>query len=220
MIATSAAPHGLRLRAGSLAELFKALSSRFGGAAEDIGEDVVQRLVAMALDGDQMARQRLYRQYVDRVYRTVRGRLRSSADAEDVTQDAMLTILTSLDDYSPRSGVRFVAWVTTIAVNTARRRFRRCRPELSVTGELMDVADEAVDLEQDADTVRTRKTLLAALVKLDHVERDIVCLRYGAELDAGEIAKLVGREPANVRKILERARARMRAQLEAAEGAR
>ena len=48
--------------------------------------------------------------------------------AEDATQDAMLTVLTSLDKYTPRAEARFAAWVMTIAVNTARRRFRRRRP--------------------------------------------------------------------------------------------
>jgi len=76
---------------------------------------------------------------VDGVFRTVRGILRSDADAEDVTQDAMLTVLTSLDRYSPRSGTRFVAWVSTIAMNTARRRFRRRRPELIDPGALPQI---------------------------------------------------------------------------------
>lgn len=49
-------------------------------------------------------------------------------------------------------------------------------------------------------------------------EREIVSLRYGAELNAGEIAKLVGLEPANVRKILERTRGRLRGPIETAIG--
>ena len=59
---------------------------------------------------------RLYTQHVDRVFRTVRGMLRSDADAEDVTQDAMLTVLTSLNTYTPRPDARFAARVATIAV--------------------------------------------------------------------------------------------------------
>jgi RNA polymerase sigma factor (sigma-70 family) len=105
--------------------LFNALSVLFGGDAEPLAEDAVLRLVEQARAGDRAARQRLYRQHVQRVFRTVRGMLRSDAEAEDVTQDAMLTALTSLDRYSPRSGTRFAAWLTTIAVNTTRRRFRR-----------------------------------------------------------------------------------------------
>jgi RNA polymerase sigma-70 factor (ECF subfamily) len=57
--------------------------------------------------------------------------------------------------------------------------------------------------------------LLIALGELDQRDRDVVSLRYGAELNAREIADLVGLAPANVRKILERTRARLGARIEA-----
>jgi RNA polymerase sigma-70 factor, ECF subfamily len=146
---------------------------------------------------------------VQRVFRTVRSMLRSDAEAEDVTQDAMLTALTSLDRYSPRSGTRFAAWLTTIAVNTTRRRFRRQRPELTATGELPDIADPDADLAGDIDLTRQRAALLQALAELEPREREIVSLRYGSDLNASEIAAQLKMEPANVRKVLERARVRL-----------
>jgi DNA-directed RNA polymerase specialized sigma24 family protein len=42
-----------------------------------------------------------------------------------------------------------------------------------------------------------------------------VSLRYGAELNASEIAATVGIQPAAVRKVLERARTRLGARIEA-----
>ena len=191
-----------------LASLFAALS-HFGGDAGPFPEDVVARLVAQARAGDTGARQTLYLQYVDRVFRTVRGMLRSDADAEDVTQDAMLTVLTSLHKYSPRAEARFAAWVLTIAVNTARRRFRRRRPELTVSGELPDRPDDAFGPDDRLDRARWRRALLVALAELSAREREIVSLRYGADLNATEIAATVGIEPATVRKSLERARTRL-----------
>jgi DNA-directed RNA polymerase specialized sigma24 family protein len=179
-LATPLAPSAIWTITG----LFKALSSRFGGDAEPLDEEVIQRLVVRARTGERDAAQRLYRQHVDRVFRTVRGMLRSDAEAEDVTQDAMLTVLTSLDRYSPRSDARFIAWVTSVAANTARRRFRRRRPELTGTGELPDVADQQAQPEQDLDAAR-------------------------------EIARIVELEPGNVRKILERTRAKLGARIEA-----
>jgi RNA polymerase sigma-70 factor (ECF subfamily) len=192
----------------------KVLSVLFGGDAEPLEEDAVLRLVEQARAGDRTARQRLYRQHVQRVFRTVRGMLRSDAEAEDVTQDAMLTALTSLDRYSPRSGTRFAAWLTTIAVNTTRRRFRRRRPELTATGELPDVADPGGDLAGDVDLARQRAALLQALTELDPREREIVSLRYGSEFNATEIAAQLAMEPANVRKTLERARVRLGERIE------
>jgi RNA polymerase sigma-70 factor (ECF subfamily) len=194
---------------------FKLLSALLGAEPEALDETAVLQLVDKARAGDRAARQRLYRQHVARVFRTVRGVLRSDAEAEDVTQDAMLTALTSLDRYSPRSGTRFVAWLTTVALNTARRRFRRQRPELTATGELPDVPAADEELGDGIDRERQRRALLQALAELEPREREIVSLRYGAELNATEIAAQLRVEPANVRKVLERARARLAERVEA-----
>lgn len=196
-----------------LAACFGALSM-LGGDVEHLEEDAVLRLVERARTGDHAARQRLYRQCVGRVFRMVRGLLRCDAEAEDVTQDAMLTALTSLERYSPRSGTRFIAWVTTIAVNTTRCRFRRWRPELTQTGELPDMAGADTDVGDDIDRAQRRAALLTALAELTASERELVSLRYGAELNATEIAVLVGKDAANVRKLLERVRTRLGERIE------
>jgi RNA polymerase sigma-70 factor (ECF subfamily) len=204
-----------RLDEWTVASLFRALCSRLGGDTASLEEDAILRLVERARAGDRAAGQRLYRQYVDRVFRTLRGMLHSDADAEEVTQDALLAILTSLHRYTPRTGTRFGAWVMTIAVNTARRRFRRRRPDITDPGDLQRVPDEATDLERDADSERTRAALFRALSELEGREREVVSLRYGSELDATEIAHALALEPANVRKILERTRVRLGARIEA-----
>jgi RNA polymerase sigma-70 factor (ECF subfamily) len=194
--------------------LFVALSTRLGGDAERLPEDAIARLVEQARAGDAGARHHLYTQHVDVVFRTVRGMLSSDADAEDVTQDALLTMLTSLGSYKRRADARFATWVTTIAINTARRRFRRRRPELTATGEMPDTAGDIPDPAGDLDRARQRRVLLVALGELSERDRTIVSLRYGAELNATEIATAVGLEPAAVRKTLERTRVRLGARIE------
>jgi RNA polymerase sigma-70 factor (ECF subfamily) len=201
----------------ALASFFAALSRDPGGDAVPIGlldEEAIARVVERARAGDAGARQTLYLQHVDRVFRTVRGMLRSDADAEDVTQDAMLTVLTSLHTYRPRAGVRFAAWVTTIAANTARRRFRRRRPELTATGDLPEIAGDEPDPADDLDRARRRHALLVALAELSDREREIVSLRYAADLNATEIGASVGLAPAAVRKTLERARTQLAARID------
>jgi RNA polymerase sigma-70 factor (ECF subfamily) len=198
-----------------LEALFATFSSRLGGDAEPLDETTIASLVEQARAGDAGARRTLYQQHVDRVFRTVRGMLRSDADAEDVTQDALLTVLTSLDSYRPRTDARFAAWVTTIADNTVRRGFRRRRPELTATGELPDTPAASPDPGDQLDLARQRRALLIALGELPERERAIVSLRYGAELNASEIAAAIGGEPAAIRKSLERARTRLGARIDA-----
>jgi pyruvate/2-oxoglutarate dehydrogenase complex dihydrolipoamide acyltransferase (E2) component len=64
-----------------LSSFLNALSVLFGADAEPLDEAAVLRLVEQARAGDRAARQRLYRQHVNRVFRTVRGLLRSDAEA-------------------------------------------------------------------------------------------------------------------------------------------
>jgi RNA polymerase sigma-70 factor (ECF subfamily) len=206
-------PHPVE--APAIAALFAALSSRFGGDGERLGEERLARLVVEARAGDPGARQALYEQHVDRVYRVVRGLVASDADAEDVTQDAMVTMLTSLHRYAPRADARFGAWVTTIAVNTARRRFRRRRPILTETGDLPDMSGAGFDPGDELDRTRRRQALLRALAELPDRDRLVVCLRYGAELNATEIGTTVGVAPATIRKILERARDQLGTRIDA-----
>lgn len=198
----------------SLEDLFALFASRLGGDDDRLPEADILDLVAHARAGDEKARRRLYTQHVDQVFRTVRGLVSSDADAEDVTQDALLTMLTSLDRYQPRADARFSTWVTTIAINTLRRRFRRRRPDLTETGELPDRAADDTDPADSLDRARRRRVLLQALSELPERERAMMSLRYGSDQNASEIATVFGLEAAGVRKILERTRERLGARMD------
>ncbi len=95
-----------------------------------------------------------------------------------------------------------------------RRRFRRRRPELTATGELPEIPSGDAELGDDLDRAKQRAALLHALAELEPREREIVSLRYGAELNAAEIATQLGLDAANVRKILERTRVRLGERIE------
>ena len=194
-----------RIPSLALRDLFVLLSQRFGEAPEPLAEEELLRVVALARDGDRVAGQRLYQQLVHRVYRMVRPMFAHAADAEDATQDAMLAVLTSLDRYRPRDGARFASWAMTVARHAARRRFRRRRPELTGAGELPETEDSE-DLDAGLDRARHRRALLVALSELEARDREVVLLRYGAELTASEVGGALGLTPANVRKICERQR--------------
>jgi RNA polymerase sigma-70 factor (ECF subfamily) len=197
--------------------LFSALlTGRPPGEAADPGEEEIQALVEAARSGDDGAAQRLYGLLVARVFRTVRPLCVSEAEAEDVTQETFVRVLGALGSYRRQPGVRFLSWVLTIGLNLARNRTRRRRAEPTEPAVLdrMREPSAGVPSPELADERRRQvAALLAAMQTLSERDRQVVSLRYGAGLEAPEVASLLGLTAPNVRKISERARARLLAQL-------
>jgi RNA polymerase sigma-70 factor (ECF subfamily) len=198
----------------SLTRLFALLAT--GGSPPS--EDQIQQLVDAARSGDPDAARKLYDAYVARVLRTVRPLCRSEAEAEDVTQDTFVTVLSSLHKYKHRPGARFVAWVLTIARNTAHRsaRHRRVVPVDSDTlSAILPDREDGADPTADAiDHVREKAALLTALSELPDRDREVVSLRWGGGLKAPEVARVTGLKPDLVRKICQRRRTELLARIE------
>jgi RNA polymerase sigma-70 factor (ECF subfamily) len=83
------------------------------------------QLVARALAGERLALQLLYSRHVRVVAERITRLLARSAEAEDVVQDAFVTAFHDLPQLADRE--RFGAWLMSIAVRQAQRRFRRRR---------------------------------------------------------------------------------------------
>lgn len=179
-------------------------------------EDAVQRLVEAAKGGDSSAARELYDAYVARVLRAVRPLCRSEAEAEDVAQETFVTVLTKLHTYQHRPGARFIAWVLTIARNTAHRsaRHRRVVPVDTDTLHLPDRDDGADPTAAALDHVREKAALLQALSELPERDRTVVSLRWGGGLKAREVARATGLKPDLVRKICQRRRPQLLARIE------
>ncbi|HEY3444916.1 MAG TPA: sigma-70 family RNA polymerase sigma factor [Myxococcales bacterium] len=182
------------------------------GASAD--EEQVEALVDAARQGDRAAGTRLYQQHVRAVFRAVRTLVRDEGEAEDVVQEAFVRALTRLDQYRPREGARFVSWVAAIGLNVARKRARWWRRAVSDSNEaakkkVESAAGEEPDPGEQLDAARRKKALLEAMAELEPREREVVSLRYGAELSAAEVGEAMGLGEANVRKICERQRKRL-----------
>ncbi|MDF1561822.1 MAG: sigma-70 family RNA polymerase sigma factor [Deltaproteobacteria bacterium] len=191
------------------------LTGRPPGHEDDPGEAEIQRLVQAAASGDEVAANRLYSLFVARVFRTVRPLCVGEAEAEDVTQETFVRLLSALPRYRPREGVRFVSYLLTIALNLARNRARRRRTLPTDPAELGELREGEGGARPDEGAERRQavERLLAAMEQLSERDRQVVSLRYGAGLEAAEVAGLLGLQTANVRKICERARARLLEQL-------
>jgi RNA polymerase sigma-70 factor (ECF subfamily) len=144
---------------------------------------------------------------IRRVYTYAAYRVGDGPDAEDVTSETFERAVRYADSYDARKGEP-VAWLLGIA--------RRCADQhlaarlLPWAGRDVDVAAVG-DLESEA--VR-RLEVRAAVAELDGRDRELIALRYGADLTARQIGELLELKTNAVEVALHRALARLRALLE------
>jgi RNA polymerase sigma-70 factor (ECF subfamily) len=145
---------------------------------------------------------------IRRVYSYVAYRVGDGPDAEDITSETFERALRYKKSYDSTKGEP-VAWLIGIA--------RRCiegRPmSLEVSSEHMDTADHR-DLEDDA---LRRIALSSAVSLLEDRDRDLIALRYGADLTARQIAELQGAKTNAIEVALHRALSRLRAHIEGSD---
>ncbi len=144
-----------------------------------------------------------------RTYHQVLGRLcmalvGSQADADEAVQETLLRAHRAMATYRGEGSVK--AWLCGIARHVCahtletRRRGRELLEVVPVDGEARD----AFEVRRRARSIRD------ALDKLKPSERDVLVLRYVADLSHREIAAACGVDEAAARKRISRALARLR----------
>jgi RNA polymerase sigma-70 factor (ECF subfamily) len=143
---------------------------------------------------------------IRRVYAYVAYRIGDGADAEDVTSATFERALRYRASFDQRRGDP-LAWLIGIARREIAEHLSG-RP--ATTPELPDIAMPG-DLPADA---ATRLDLRRAVATLDERDRDLVALRYGADLPARAIADVLGLKTNTVEVALHRVLRKLRAELE------
>ena len=181
--------------------------------------DLVQatRLALAARDGDGLAFDALVAA-CDRVVLELAERLLlDHHEAEDVRQLAWLKAWRALPQFDARAS--FPTWLYRIVVNACRDR-TRARQRAAPTRAL-PLALAAAQRGPAADLERSelRQRVVAAVEALPAEEREAVVLRHFHDLNASEIAEVVGRPRTTVQSCLARALARLNFRLKPHAGA-
>jgi RNA polymerase sigma-70 factor (ECF subfamily) len=145
---------------------------------------------------------------IRRIYSYVAYRVGDGPDAEDVTSEVFERALRYRKSYDPSRGEP-LAWLIGIARRCVDDAMMKPRAELGGPPDLTSPED----LEADA---LQRLTLAAAMERLDERSRDLVALRYGADLSARQIGEILGMKTNAVEVALHRTLARLRPELEGA----
>jgi RNA polymerase sigma factor (sigma-70 family) len=140
---------------------------------------------------------------VRRVYAYAAYRLGDGPEAEDVTSATIERALRYRGSYDAGKGDP-AAWLVGIARRTIDEHYRR----QALAETVATVPEGPADPFEDR-TVE-RLALAAAVGRLDPRERELIALRYGADLTARQIAELLGQRTNTVEVALHRALGRLR----------
>ena len=143
---------------------------------------------------------------IRQVYAYVAYRIGSGPEAEDVTSETFERALRYRDSYDPGKAAP-IAWLLGIA--------RRCIDDaLSARRPTLAEPEEMRSSEELEDEAARRLDVQAAVALLDERDRELIALRYGADLKARQIAELLGERTNTVEVWLHRAMGRLRDVLE------
>ena len=142
---------------------------------------------------------------IRRVYSYVAYRIGAGADAEDVTSETMLRAVRYRSTYDPARG-KPITWLIGIARGCIADHFG-ASPDSP-----MDITDRPSGLDLEGQ-VLNRLSIGAAVAQLEQRDRELVALRYGADLSTREIARLLALRPNAVDVALHRCRERLRTEL-------
>ena len=159
----------------------------------------------------------LYEEHVWRVYGFFGYRLGSREDAEDLTQLTFERALKAWDRFDGRRASAST-WLMAIARNLLVDHYRRGGSEREEPIEPVDLGETSPGIESPQESgIGISPELEQALSLLGKRDRELVALRFGADLTGPEIAELTGLSLANVQQILSRSLRRLRAELVSAE---
>ncbi len=164
-----------------------------------------KELAARAVKGDKEAAERIVRELYPSLYRMMRSLVRTTADAEDLTQAAVLAVIRRLGNYRGEASLR--TWAGHVALTEYGRWSRRRRLTAWLSPDLPDTRAYGVEVE-------AVETLRPALLALPFPMREAFLLATLGDLPIEEIAALQSVPVGTVKSRLHRARLQLRKRLE------
>ena len=133
--------------------------------------------------------EQMYLEHRQRLFGFLVYRTGDRALAEDLLGDVFERAFRAFASFDPRRGSP-AAWLYAIALNRLRDHQRRAEVERASLERISRVEPTSVELPHDA--VADRDRLMRALPVLSQRDREIVALRFGADLTAPQIARVTG----------------------------
>lgn len=158
-------------------------------------------LVLRAKEGDHDAFTQIYERYAPAIYRYLYFRLGEAELAEDLQAEVFLRMLEGIHRYEDR-GWPISAWLYRIArdrtIDVMRRRRKRQQVPLDLWGGSCDGPEHSVGAQLEFEE------LTRTLDELTSDQRQVIQLRFLAEMSIQEVAQKLGRTEGSVKALQHR----------------
>jgi len=176
-------------------------------------EPMDDALVERARRGDAAAFEQLVVRHQAVAFRVAYVLCRDAAEAEEAAQDAFLKAFRALPRF--RAGAPLRPWLLTIVANEARNRARASGRRRGLWVRLGNEGEEGQASPEELVVGGERDAALrAAIGRLDDRDREVLWLRFFADLSEAETAAALGVRPGTVKSRTSRALQRLRTQIE------
>lgn len=137
-----------------------------------------------------VAYEELMRRYQRTLFNVCARYLGNDRDADDVCQEVMLKVLHGLRHFEGKS--KFKTWLYSITYNECITQYRKEKRKRRLMDALSLDQDESEEVvESSINIVTDRASLDRWLVHVNQVDREILVLRFVAELEFQEIADIM-----------------------------
>jgi RNA polymerase sigma-70 factor (ECF subfamily) len=181
----------------------------FGSHTTGLPDGSERETVDRARSGDRDALGELYDLYFSRVYRYVLARTGNPAEAEDVTEDIFVRMLSGIGRFEWKQAP-FAAWLFRIAHNQLVSHLRRNGARRSESQIPESMVDTAPDPLAQVETRLSFDQVFETSRALPNAQREVIWLRFAAGLSVGDTARALGKREGNVKVLQHQAIARLR----------
>lgn len=172
-------------------------------------------LIRRAQEGDTAAFRALVERFTPKAWRVARILLRERGQAEDALQEAWIDVWRGLPRYDITRP--FTPWLLAVVGNRCRMQRRRPnQPTTPLDEALAESIPDPTDAIAGLAADESDGALQTALAALSQAERELLALRYRADLELAEIAALYEMPLGTIKSRLYRSLATLRTKLGAA----
>ncbi|SDS13148.1 RNA polymerase sigma-70 factor, ECF subfamily [Polaribacter sp. KT25b] len=166
----------------------------------------ITNLIERCKKSDKNAQLDLYKAYYKAMYNTAHRILKDNYEAEDIMQEAFLTVFTKINTY--KGEVTFGAWLKRIVINKSLTQLKKNNRYQEVKMEVIpnnEIEEEVIDYRG-----LNPKSVLNTLQNLKENYRVVLTLNLIEGYDYEEIAQILNYTNENVRTTISRAKKKLK----------